>query len=183
MFKNSISNSELVAKSHTMLKELYDNPMPNRNCSADFLTVPETHSHTRLYCPKCMGAHNYENCFKVDGRRSRSRNFKEDQDNLLTKDMKLATNFLKGKQKRKLRYMLSDKEAERKERTRPRENDYPNTFESISWTDEDSLGRKRDLKAQEKALKAASSSQMISGQDDWESKFSQQFSQPASNVA
>ena len=116
MFKNCITNTELIAKSHTLLKELYDNPMPRRHSSADYLTVPDTHTHTRLYCPKCMGPHTYEHCFKVDGRRSRSRNFKEDQDNLLTKDMKLATNFLKGKQKRKLRFMLSDKEADKRER-------------------------------------------------------------------
>ena len=78
MFKNSISNTELIAKSHTLLKELYENPTIDKRSNADYLTVPETHSHTRLYCPKCMGAHTYENCFKVDGRRSRSRNFKED---------------------------------------------------------------------------------------------------------
>ena len=65
--------------------------------------------------------------------------------------MKLAQNFLRGKQKRKLRFMLSDKESERR---KPQE-DYVNTFESVNLTDsfsEDFPTRKREIKAEEKKI-------------------------------
>ena len=89
--------------------------------------------------------------------------------------MKLAQNFLRGKQKRKLRFMLSDKESERRERTRPQE-DYLNTFESVNLTDsfsDDFQTRKRELKAEEKKILSSSSPLNIDvDRDDWENKFS-----------
>ena len=127
MFKNGLPLTELISRAHSSLSELYANPRILRPDNAP--TVPDGHYPTRVYCAKCMGEHAYEHCFSASSRRSRSR-FNENQDSQLIGSMRAQASFLKGRQKRKMRYMLADKAADRRERPQSCESDLAITIGS-----------------------------------------------------
>ena len=78
MFRKRFGTSELLAKIHEAILKLYELPSVE---PPDEFTMPHYHRYERIYCPKCMGDHNYDNCTANIGRRSRSKYFSENQDN------------------------------------------------------------------------------------------------------